>query len=126
MATKRTPTLKSDDLTPLAQSLHTQAVEASRAFDTAYEDHIATRNHNQEPLYDLEGLMTDFPTARELEQFVFDQTGHVLNLKGRSNKFKYQTAMDVLNGQTPEQYLIGGENPYLDKNDLIQIGRAHV
>ena len=45
-----------------------------------------------EPMYDLEGLMTDFPTARELEKFVFDQTGHVLNLKGRSNKFKYQTA----------------------------------
>ena len=65
--------------------------------------------------------MTDFPTARELEQFVFDQTGHVLNLKGRSNKFKYQTAMDILNGATPEDYLIGTENPYLDKNDLIPV-----
>ena len=74
-----------------------------------------------EPLYDLEGLMTDFPTAKELEKFVFDQTGFVLNLKGRSNKFKYQTAMDVLNGVTPESYMLGSENPYLDKNDLIPV-----
>jgi hypothetical protein len=74
-----------------------------------------------EPLYDLEGLMTDFPTAKELEKFVFDQTGYVLNLKGRSNKFKYQTAMDVLNGAEPDQYLLGTENPYLDKNDIIPI-----
>jgi hypothetical protein len=74
-----------------------------------------------EPLYDLEGLMTDFPTAKELEKFVFDQTGYVLNLKGRSNKFKYSTAMDVLNGAAPDEYLLGTENPYLDKNDLIPI-----
>ena len=74
-----------------------------------------------EPLYDLEGLMTDFPTAKELEKFVYDQTGTVLNLKGRSNKFKYQTAMDVLNGATPDEYMLGHENPYLDKNDLIPV-----
>jgi len=74
-----------------------------------------------EPLYDLEGLMTDFPTATELEKFVFDQTGTVLALKGRSNKFKYQTAMDVLNGRPVEEYLKGKENPYLDKNDLIPV-----
>jgi hypothetical protein len=72
-----------------------------------------------EPLFDIEGLMTDFPTAKELEKFVFDQTGIVLNLKGRSNKFKYQTAMDVLNGAKPDPALLGNENPYLDKNDLI-------
>ena len=65
--------------------------------------------------------MTDFPTAKELEKFVFDQTGHVLNLKGRSNRFKYQTAMDVLNGKAPDEFLKGAENPYLDKNDLIPI-----
>ena len=78
---------------------------------------------NSEPLYDLEGLMTDFPTAKELEKFVFDKTGLVLELKGRSNKFKYQTAMDVLNGSAPDDSLLGNENPYLDKNE---IGRAHV
>jgi hypothetical protein len=79
-----------------------------------------------EPLYDLDGLMTDFPTAKELEKFVFDQTGYVLNLKGRSNKFKYSTAMDVLNGATPDEYLLGTENPYLDKNDLIPIDAMKV
>lgn len=76
-----------------------------------------------EPLYDLEGLMTDFPTAKELEKFVYDQTGYVLNLKGRSNKFKYQTAMDVLNGQEPADFLTGNENPYLDKNDIIPVDK---
>jgi hypothetical protein len=74
-----------------------------------------------EPLFDLEGLMTDFPTAKELEKFLFDKTGLALDLKGRSNKFKYQTALDILNGATPPDYLLATENPYLDKNDLIPI-----
>ena len=30
--------------------------------------------------FDMEGLMTDFPTAKELEKFVYDRTGVVLNL----------------------------------------------
>jgi len=71
--------------------------------------------------FDLEGLMTDFPTARDLEKFVFDQTGLVLNLKGRSNRFKYQTALDVLNGAEPPGELIGGENPYVDRNDIVPL-----
>ena len=74
-----------------------------------------------EPLYDMEGLMTDFPTAKELEKFVFDKTGYALELKGRSNKFKYETAMAVLNGEKPDSALLGEENPYLDKNDLIPV-----
>jgi hypothetical protein len=69
--------------------------------------------------YDTEGLMTDFPTATELQRFVYDQTGYVLSLKGRSNKFKYQVAMDVLNGGKPPAEVIGTENPYLDKVELI-------
>ena len=76
---------------------------------------------NVEPMFDLEGLMTDFPTAKELEQFVYDRTGIVLNLKGRSNKFKYQTAMDVLNGQNPDPSLLGNENPYLSKADMVPV-----
>ena len=71
--------------------------------------------------FDLEGLMTDFPTANELEKFVFDQTGIVLNLKGRSNKFKYQTALDVLNGSVPDLTLLGSENPYVDRNDIVPL-----
>lgn len=74
-----------------------------------------------EPLYDLEGLMTDFPTAKELEKFLFDKTGVALDLKGRSNKYKYQTALDILNGGDIPEILMATENPYLDKNDLIPI-----
>jgi hypothetical protein len=71
------------------------------------------------PDYDLEGLMTDFPTATDLERFVFDQTGVVLSLKGRANRLKYQVAMDVLNGQPVDPKYIGEGNPYLDKADLV-------
>jgi hypothetical protein len=71
--------------------------------------------------FDLEGLMTDFPTATDLERFVYDQTGIVLNLKGRANKLKYQTAMDVLNGKNIESKFIGTENPYIDRTELVPI-----
>jgi hypothetical protein len=71
--------------------------------------------------YDLEGLMTDFPTAKELERFVYDETGIVLNLKGRANKLKYQVAMDVLNGQEVDLKFIGNENPYIDRTELVPV-----
>lgn len=71
--------------------------------------------------YDLEGLMTDFPTAKELERFVFDETGVVLSLKGRANKLKYQVAMDVLNGQEVDPKYIGSDNPYIDKSDMVPV-----
>lgn len=69
--------------------------------------------------FDLEGLMTDFPTARDLERFVYDETGIVLNLKGRANRMKYQVAMDTLNGINVEQKFVGRDNPYLDKTDMV-------
>jgi hypothetical protein len=71
--------------------------------------------------YDIDGLMTDFPTAKELERFVFDETGIVLNLKGRANKLKYQVAMDVLNGLEVDAKFIGGENPYIDRTELVPV-----
>jgi len=71
--------------------------------------------------YDMEGLMTDFPTAKELERFVFDETGVVLNLKGRANKLKYQVAMDVLNGVDIDPKFIGDENPYIDRADMVPV-----
>jgi len=71
--------------------------------------------------YDIEGLMTDFPTARELERFVFDETGIVLNLKGRANKLKYQVAMDALNGIDIDPKFTGAENPYIDKTELVPV-----
>jgi len=69
--------------------------------------------------FDIEGLMTDFPTATDLERFVFDQTQVILNLKGRANKLKYQVAMDVLNGTAVDPKFIGAGNPYLDRMDMV-------
>ena len=69
--------------------------------------------------FDLEGLMTDFPTAKDLERFVYDETSVVLNLKGRANKLKYQIALDVLNGEDIDPKYIGGNNPYIDKAEMI-------
>ena len=73
------------------------------------------------PDFDIEGLMTDFPTAKDLERFVFDETGIVLNLKGRANKLKYQVAMDALNGVEVDTKFLGGENPYIDKAEMIPV-----
>jgi hypothetical protein len=71
--------------------------------------------------FDIDGLMTDFPTAKELERFVFDETGIVLNLKGRANKLKYQVAMDVLNGEEIDPKFLGGDNPYIDRTELVPV-----
>jgi hypothetical protein len=71
--------------------------------------------------FDMEGLMTDFPTAKELERFVYDQTGRVLNLKGRANKLKYQVAMDVLNGKAVDETFVGGDNPYIERADMVPV-----
>ena len=71
--------------------------------------------------FDMEGLMTDFPTARDLEQFVYDRTGVVLNLKGRANRVKYQIALDTLNGIIPPQEVLGNENPYVDRTELVPV-----
>lgn len=71
--------------------------------------------------FDMDGLMTDFPTAKELERFVFDETGIVLNLKGRANKLKYQVAMDVLNGLEVDAKFLGGDNPYIDRTELVPV-----
>jgi len=73
------------------------------------------------PDFDIEGLMTDFPTAKDLERFVFDETGVVLNLKGRANKLKYQVAMDVLNGVEVDPKFLGGDNPYIDKAEMVPV-----
>ena len=77
------------------------------------------RSHSVAVEFDMEGLMTDFPTARDLERFVYDQTGLVLNLKGRANKLKYQVAMDALNGREVDPVFVGGDNPYMDKAEMI-------
>ena len=77
--------------------------------------------HSTETEYDLEGLMNDFPTATELERFVYDQTGMTLNLKGRAQKLKYQVAMDVLNGVEVDTKFTNGENPYIDRAEMVPV-----
>jgi hypothetical protein len=52
---------------------------------------------------------------------VYDQTGQVLNLKGRANKLKYQVAMDVLNGEAVDPAFMGGDNPYIERGDLVPV-----
>lgn len=83
--------------------------------------HTVVRANQTHPDYDLDGLMTDFPTAKDLERFVFDETGIVLNLKGRANKLKYQVAMDALNGQEVDPKFTGSENPYIDKAEMVPV-----
>lgn len=71
--------------------------------------------------YTIEGLMNDFPTARDLEQFVYTQTDGAisLNLKGRSNQLKYQLALDALEGVTIDREYLTDDNPYMEKSDLV-------
>jgi hypothetical protein len=90
----------------------------SRALESAFAE-PTTPKERTDLGFDLEGLMSDFPTATELQKFIYDQTGVVLNLKGRSNKVKYQIALDVLNGSAPPAAVLGSENPYVDKNDIV-------
>jgi hypothetical protein len=45
----------------------------------------------------------------------------VLNLKGRANRLKYQVAMDVLNGREVEAKFVGGDNPYVDRSELVPV-----
>jgi len=73
------------------------------------------------PEFDLEGLMNDFPTATDLERFVYDRTGIVLSLKGRAQKLKYQVALDALNGHTVDPAFVGGDNPWVEKGDMIPV-----
>ena len=100
----------------------TEAELADKAFDAAYEEFkkpITPTNKSVDPQFDIDGLMTDFPTATELERFVYDQTGIVLNLKGRANKLKYQVAMDVLNGVEVDPIFTGSDNPYINKAEMV-------
>ena len=112
--------------TPQANPWSDEQQVASQEFDKAYDDFVKPTKQDNPPTlthadFDLEGLMTDFPTAKDLERFVYDQTGIVLNLKGRANKLKYQIAMDALNGVKVDDKYLGGENPYLEKAELVPV-----
>lgn len=107
-----------DDLNPQTLETVNKPISVEEQFDLEYTKYKSETN-TIDLQYDLEGLMTDFPTATDLERFVYDQTNVVLNLKGRSNKLKYETALAVLNGQDIDSKLIGDNNPYIEKADLI-------
>ena len=69
--------------------------------------------------YSLAGLKMDFPTSRDLEQFVFDETRVSLKLKGIDPEKKYEVALAVLNGEDVDVRYITGANPYVDNKELI-------
>jgi hypothetical protein len=116
MATKKLPPTESETSNPWADAAETIAQQV-----VTPEAEPPARTRPPEIEFDLEGLMTDFPTARDLERFVYDQTGTVLNLKGRANKLKYQIAMDTLNGVAVDTAFIGTDNPYLDKAEMVPV-----
>ena len=116
MTKKTTPT------TPSEENVWEDIVESAPVAASKPTKPVPPRAVVKEEMeYDLDGLMTDFPTAKELERFVFDETGVVLNLKGRANKLKYQIAMDALNGVNIDEKFVGNENPYVDKNDMVPV-----
>lgn len=121
--TSKTPVPSVWDSEPQVKSTQDAAPKTEHGFEPLPEDQphpVAKKTPTMsQAQFDLEGLMTDFPTAKELERFVFDETGVVLNLKGRANKLKYQTALDVLNGEDIDPAFIGDENPYIDKADMV-------
>jgi hypothetical protein len=102
-----------------------EPIENSKTVDEQFDEEYAklkkTTKATINSSFDIDGLMTDFPTATDLERFVYDQTGIVLNLKGRANKLKYQVAMDALNGLAIDDVLIGSDNPYIDRTELVPI-----
>jgi hypothetical protein len=116
MSDKKLPPSVWDDETPAPESAPRVTKKETTATKPVKPE---VRTVSTELKFDMEGLMTDFPTAKELERFVYEQTGVVLNLKGRANKLKYQVAMDTLNGTIPPVELLGDENPYVDKADMV-------
>ena len=102
------------------EGVEEKPTKAKKAKTQANEE-AAPVERNTEFDFDLEGLMSDFPTATELERFVYDVKGVVLALKGRANKLKYQVAMDVLNGLEVDPKFIGDENPYVEKSELVPL-----
>ncbi len=69
--------------------------------------------------YDIEALKADLPNAKELAQFVYDKTGVALDLIGKPKEEQYQVAKRALEGKNVPQGLVSGDNPYVDKKDLI-------
>ena len=71
------------------------------------------------PRYSLEGLRADFPTSRELQQFVYDETGVSLKLFGLDPEYKYELALRTLIGDSVDTQHVTDQNPYVDNTELI-------
>lgn len=69
--------------------------------------------------YDIEALKLDLPNAKDLAQFVYDKTGIALDLIGKPKEDQYGVAKRALEGKNVPQDYLTGENPYVDKKDLI-------
>jgi len=110
------PTLTPEDTAAAPFAVEPEVLE----FDDAIEEITSVAALKPEPIeYSLEGLKADFPTATELEKFVFDETRVSLKLKGLAPEKKYEIALAVLKNQDIDPRYITGANPYLDNNDLI-------
>lgn len=119
---KKTPTSDNTwDLDPIPQAPIDLVEQVKQDKKKSKQAIIEDKTMLTHPEFDIDGLMTDFPTATELERFVYDQTGIVLNLKGRANKLKYQVAMDVLNNVEVDPKFIGSDNPYIDRTELVPV-----
>jgi hypothetical protein len=69
--------------------------------------------------YSIEGLKSDFPNSKELEQFIFDERGVSLKLKGIDPAKKYEIALAVLLNNAVDAKYITGANPYVDNTEII-------
>jgi hypothetical protein len=99
----------------------TEAVEPEHLdFEDSIDSITSVDALKPDPIeYSLEGLKADFPTATELEKFVFDETRVSLKLKGLAPEKKYEIALAVLRNEDIDPRYITGANPYVDNNDLI-------
>lgn len=69
--------------------------------------------------YDIEALKLDLPNAKDLAQFVYDKAGISLDLIGKPKDDQYMVAKRALEGKSVPQEYLTGDNPYVDKKDLI-------
>ena len=105
-----TPEILDDDYMPVPEP-----VELPESVDELKP--ISPTSHAME--YSIAGLKEDFPTAKDLEQFVFDETRVSLKLKGIDPAKKYEIAFAVLTGKDIDPKYITGVNPYIENNELI-------
>lgn len=71
--------------------------------------------------YDIESMKADLPTAKELAQFVYDKTSISLDLIGKAKEDQYLVAKNALEGKKVPAEFVTGDNPYVDKKELIPV-----